>query len=218
MDGLIHCIKSEHVWLPPLPNTENLIREFDTQQGFRLPSDLKTFYRHCGGAHLFDGAYVFVPLPEVCHASLAVFGEDSDDWCPPSWYAFCDVQDGNWVGMDLSTGDELTYPILDFDHDNMADCNVIARSFTAFLAASLAAQGDYFWINAEFKPYGVAHYEPPPKAFYKSDLAFWQALGPEVGPNSCATPGCARKSIALSVMCRLHHFEMVMHRECPFPD
>ena len=47
------------------------------------------------------------------------------------------------------------------------------------------------------------------------DQIFWNSLGEEVGPELCKHEECDRKRIQLSVMCRGHHFEMVMKRPVP---
>lgn len=48
------------------------------------------------------------------------------------------------------------------------------------------------------------------------DRTFFTSLGPETGPELCNENGCVKKRIALSVKCRLHHFQMVVGRPCPF--
>lgn len=48
------------------------------------------------------------------------------------------------------------------------------------------------------------------------DERFYESLGPELGPELCKHEACGRKRIALSVMCRCHHFEMVRQQPCPF--
>ena len=41
------------------------------------------------------------------------------------------------------------------------------------------------------------------------DKKFLELLGPEVGPERCTQPDCLRKRVALSVLCRRHHFESI---------
>lgn len=48
------------------------------------------------------------------------------------------------------------------------------------------------------------------------DLRFFEALGPDAGPECCREPGCTRLRINPGLYCRCHHFEMVMRRTCPF--
>ena len=47
------------------------------------------------------------------------------------------------------------------------------------------------------------------------DLAFYQSLAPEVGPESCAHPTCSHRRIQHSVFCQRHHFEMIKRKPCP---
>ena len=44
------------------------------------------------------------------------------------------------------------------------------------------------------------------------DRRFFDSLSPEVGPEKCRTEGCERKCIKFSVMCKIHHFEMIKKR------
>lgn len=44
------------------------------------------------------------------------------------------------------------------------------------------------------------------------DLAFFEILGQEVGPEICRHDGCTHLRIRNSVMCKQHHFEMIKHR------
>lgn len=43
-------------------------------------------------------------------------------------------------------------------------------------------------------------------------------LGAENSAKRCATLGCQRGSLQRSVMCRVHHFEMIRKIPCPFSD
>ena len=60
-------------------------------------------------------------------------------------------------------------------------------------------------------------YQPVTMHFSRQHEApvFFKSLGGEVGPELCRRPDCGRRRIRLSVMCRKHHFEMLMHRDCP---
>jgi hypothetical protein len=48
------------------------------------------------------------------------------------------------------------------------------------------------------------------------DQRFFATLGAEIGPELCRHPGCTHKHIQFSVMCRLHHFEMITKRAYPY--
>ena len=36
--------------------------------------------------------------------------------------------------------------------------------------------------------------------------------------SQCQSPGCPREAVVRSAMCRVHHFEMVRNKPCPFND
>lgn len=48
------------------------------------------------------------------------------------------------------------------------------------------------------------------------DRRFFSELGREVGPELCHHVNCPKLRIEHSVMCRLHHFEMVKKRPYPY--
>jgi hypothetical protein len=48
------------------------------------------------------------------------------------------------------------------------------------------------------------------------DRAFFDVLGEERSEPRCARPGCSHGAILLSIFCRVHHFEMVKRKACPF--
>ena len=48
------------------------------------------------------------------------------------------------------------------------------------------------------------------------DRSFFACLGEEIGPELCRHSGCTHKRIQFSVMCRLHHFEMITKRPYPY--
>jgi hypothetical protein len=51
-----------------------------------------------------------------------------------------------------------------------------------------------------------------------SELKFFHAIGPEIGPEVCRHTGCTRKTVQCSVHCRSHHFEIITGTACPFSD
>lgn len=218
MKGLIAHIKKNHSWFPPLSETDNLIQQFEESQNFTLPADVKEFYQRCGRAVLFGDAYIILPLPEICRVSLLQAGEDSEDWCPASWYAFCGVNDGNYVGIDLASSDGQTFNILDCYHEDIGEADIIARSFSEFLHRALSSAGELYWFEESFQKYGRVEYKPPLSYYRRVDASWYKSLGLENGPEKCRHEGCERKRIELSVMCRQHHYEMVKGIVCPFDD
>jgi hypothetical protein len=47
---------------------------------------------------------------------------------------------------------------------------------------------------------------------------FYDKLGPENAEVSCRHVGCRRGAVRNSVLCRVHHFESIYNRPCPFHD
>ena len=50
------------------------------------------------------------------------------------------------------------------------------------------------------------------------DRKFYNQLGPERATVPCRHVGCQKGAISNSVFCRVHHFENVLRRPCPFND
>lgn len=62
--------------------------------------------------------------------------------------------------------------------------------------------------------------DPPPldEIQRKRDREFYEALGPERADTKCRHEGCERGATRFSVFCRVHQFEQVRKRPCPFQD
>jgi hypothetical protein len=153
MSSLLEEITRRHFPYPPATPEE--IEEFEQRMGWRLDPDLRAFYLHCNGARLFktptDCPYRFHPLSEVVRARVAIFGKrnDDDEHGPASVYALCDVQDGNYVLMDVARQKNGRYPLIDGDHEAWPDpayCEQIASSFSEFLEDALRSDGRQFWL------------------------------------------------------------------------
>ena len=50
----------------------------------------------------------------------------------------------------------------------------------------------------------------------KKELKFFKSLLPEVGPAICAHSDCSHKTVKLSMMCAIHHFEIIKNKPCPW--
>jgi hypothetical protein len=62
--------------------------------------------------------------------------------------------------------------------------------------------------------------DPPPweETRVRLDRAFYESLGVERAEVPCRSPGCTRGAVKLSAFCRVHQFEQVQKRSCPFSD
>lgn len=76
----------------------------------------------------------------------------------------------------------------------------------------------YFRFDAFLPRIGAP--DPPPweETRRQLDRTFYDELGAEDAARSCQSPGCARGAVRFSVLCRIHHFESVSRRPCPFND
>jgi hypothetical protein len=151
MSRVLEQISRDHFPYPPATLGE--IAAFESRVGWRLDPDLRAFYLHCNGAELFkrrpSAPYRILPLAKIIRARVAIRGEDSDQWGPPSMYAVCDMQDGNYVVMDVAQAANRPYPLFDGDHETWPDpayCEQIAGSFLEFLEQALRSQGRSYWL------------------------------------------------------------------------
>jgi hypothetical protein len=75
---------------------------------------------------------------------VAFFGQDRDEDGPAAHYALCDVQDGNYILLDVGHPENGRYPLIDGDHEAWPDpeyCKQITSSFSEFLEKALRSQG-----------------------------------------------------------------------------
>ncbi|HLQ25351.1 MAG TPA: SMI1/KNR4 family protein [Acidiferrobacterales bacterium] len=210
MDSLIAAVRG-HKYSSAAPFTDALLAKIEEAHKCNLPNDFKKFYRSIGMAELFEGRYKILPLHEISSVGPLQGGEYGRLCCSPSWLAFCDALDSNYVAIDASSS-----RILDCDHEDMGRVRIIAASFSEFLHGLLFKGPDPYWLQPGFVAVGELTFEPTAEFYRLTDKDFWDRLGPEQGPEPCRSPGCNRKRIELSVMCRRHHYEMMRGRECPF--
>jgi hypothetical protein len=151
MRRLLEEVSRDHFPYPAA--TPEQLEAFEQRVGWRLDPDLRAFYLHCNGAELIerlpDTPYRILPLSKIVRARVAIYGEDDDKWGPASVYALCDVQDGNYVLVDVSRQENSRYPLFDGDHEAWPDpayCKQVASSFSEFLAQVLRTRRSLYWI------------------------------------------------------------------------
>jgi hypothetical protein len=144
-----------HAHFPHPPATPEEIEEFEQRVGWRLDPDLRVFYLHCNGAELIkrlpESPYRILPLSKIVRARVAIFGKKNDDdrHGPASMWAICDVQDGNYLLVDVARQENGCYPVIDGWHEAWPDpeyCDQIAASFSNFLERALR-DGQAYWLN-----------------------------------------------------------------------
>jgi cell wall assembly regulator SMI1 len=181
IEQLVEKLHSEHKVNPPLAQSQ--IEDIEEGIGYRLPSDLKQFYGFCNGSTMtWDSAnfYHIIPLDKMRRVRVEILGEDEDkdQAAPPAWYALCDVQDGNYIGLDFESVSDSSCNIIDCCHESFGssgDSTVIAKSFTKFLEQFLNAQGEAFWLEPDFKGYGRYNYYSLPEPNHANRLYRKQA-------------------------------------------
>ena len=92
---------------------------------------------------------------------MAIYGKDEDKWGPASVYALCDVQDGNYVLVDVARQESGRYPLFDGDHEAWPDpayCKQVASSFSGVLGAGAAYPARIYWLG-EMSGSGASHCE-----------------------------------------------------------
>lgn len=129
----------------------------------QLPADLIEFYQRFTQASLFGGEGEeprcrILPPEEFVQVGEAILGTPTTDRPERSWYALADVQDGNYIGIDLAP--ERLGRCYDCFHETYGErgyCTVIARSFTELLEQIAEAEGEPFWLADGFNGYGDAY-------------------------------------------------------------
>ena len=150
VQAIVNEVKEKHFPEPGASVTE--IVDFEHRVGFQLPNDMREFYRHVNGAKLFDPVfppYRFLPIAQIELVAALIFGRDSAIDSPQSWYAICDVGDGNYVAADLSSTMGEKFSMIDCFHEAFPDpeyCKPITHSFSQFLLNALRSNGRLFWL------------------------------------------------------------------------
>jgi hypothetical protein len=129
----------------------------------RLPTDLVAFYQRFSEARLFGGdgeepsCRVLRP-DEFVQVGEAIMGEPETVGIEHSWFALIDVQDGNYLGIDLSP--QRLGRCYDCFHETYGEpgyCTVVALSFTELLQRIAEAEGEPFWLADGFSGHGDAY-------------------------------------------------------------
>ena len=75
----------------------------------------------------------------------------------------------------------------------------------------------YYCRHDAFLP-AIGAGDPPPASavIHQLDLEFYNVLGTENDTKACRKDGCSRGTVQFSVFCRVHHFENIRNKPCPF--
>jgi hypothetical protein len=131
--------------------------------GLELPPDLQEFYQLAGGASLFGdklgGARARIVAPqEFVPVAEAIMGEPITSGPFPWWFAVADVQDGNYIAIDLNPAHQgLCYDAFHETFTEPGYVAVVASSFSDLLERLLNHGNEStYWLQDDFVALGEA--------------------------------------------------------------
>ncbi|MQA23097.1 DUF7716 domain-containing protein [Rugamonas rivuli] len=112
------------------------------------------------------------------------------------------------------------YLVEGLDTEAIKDCLLCAKQLGQKQNASTELESFiYYWRFDAFLPYSGAPEPPPPEvAILNAERQFYESLGQENLANPCRNQSCHRGAIQYSVFCKVHHFENIRKKTCPFTD
>jgi hypothetical protein len=104
------------------------------------------------------------------------------------------------------------------DHETVRDCIRWADRLSGRQDDEAAAEIIRYYIRFDAWPETLGAPDPPPpeEIIKRLDREFYAALGPEQPGTQCRHEGCGRGTTRFSVFCRVHQFEQVKKKPCPF--
>ena len=76
----------------------------------------------------------------------------------------------------------------------------------------------YYRFDAFLPNIGAANPPSTEVVIRNMDREFYDLLGDESKSTKCKHTTCDRGTVRLSVFCRIHHFESIQQKTCPFDD
>ncbi|RKI55974.1 SMI1/KNR4 family protein [Corallococcus sp. AB049A] len=150
MENLLTEVSRLH--FPRPPATPAQITAFEARMGWKLDEDLRAFYLHCNGATLFaplpDVHYHMLPLERIERARVAIRGNDRDAAGAASLYTLVDMQDSDFVVLDVARSESGRYPLFDAWHETFPELVPVASSFAEFLEKALRSGNRAFWLSS----------------------------------------------------------------------
>ncbi|RYZ46752.1 MAG: SMI1/KNR4 family protein [Myxococcaceae bacterium] len=152
MEQLLAEVSRLH--FPNPPASPSQVAAFEMRVGWKLDDDLRAFYLCCNGAALFEAPpemnYRILPLERIERARVAIRGRDENEDGSPSHFTLVDMQDTNFVIVDVAHRENDRYPLLDAFHETYPDeAPRIASSFKEFLAKALSSGNRSFWLSSD---------------------------------------------------------------------
>jgi hypothetical protein len=160
LEVLFSEIEKLHAWEPC--TDPGAFSNLEKRIGHSLPNDLRLFHETYNTVTLFptgdyQATYRFVPVSQIHPTRQDVYGLDADEWGPSTWLTVCDVQDGNYVAIDVLSKDGDNCSYIDCFHEVFAVpgySKIVARSFTELLRRALQGGDNHYWLLDGFVGYG----------------------------------------------------------------
>lgn len=175
LEDLFFEIEESHTY--ELTDNPFAIDEFEKRCAYKLPEDIKEFYRRYKTVKLFENewgaTYRFVPVSEIKNTGYDIYGDTADPegfFWPRAWFTVCDVLDGNFIAVDLSSRKSNECNYIDCFHETYGtpgESRVIARSFRELLERSLENGDQQFYLKEGFIDYGDGLEIKPETAIFR---------------------------------------------------
>ncbi len=143
--SIIHDLKTLH--FPNTPAERFVIQSKLDSIRLHIPQILMDIWEAMNGVNLFDPIsppYQILGIEEFCSLNDHFEIEDAS---LKNWFLFCDIQDGNFISVDLS--DKETTPCFDIFHEDWPDfleSTKVADSLESFLTDALNSSGEHYWL------------------------------------------------------------------------
>ncbi|RYZ38097.1 MAG: SMI1/KNR4 family protein [Myxococcaceae bacterium] len=149
MESLLAEVSRLH--FPRPPATPAQVAAFEARAGWKLDEDLRAFYLRCDGCDLFisspDTRFRVLPLEKIQRARVAIRANDKDEAGAPSLYTLVDMQDSDYLVLDVARGESGRYPLFDAWHETFPELVAVASSFGEFLEKALRSGDRAFWLD-----------------------------------------------------------------------
>ena len=104
------------------------------------------------------------------------------------------------------------------DYQTLGECVRWADRLAGGPSDEAACDVIRYYIRFDAPPESLGAPDPPPteEIIARLDRKFYDSLGPEREGTECRREGCSRGAVQFSVFCKIHHFESVERKPCPF--
>lgn len=138
-----------------------------------IKGEIKEYFEQFGGIELFPNKKSpvtlvnkkqFVPMNDNFYTkeNKKMFKEEEEDyeeWISHNWYALADIENGNYIAIDLSPERYGYCYLAEWEVYVLRNENpIIALSLKEFIERTIETKGKkYYWEEKDFKSYGDAN-------------------------------------------------------------